>query len=631
MEVKDPFTIVLRGSGEHKKATIFRRNDGEAYSVPQSLQLVEDPVLPVKAFLGFVLLFSVFSHKYLGLIDIRSLEKDLIVDDEMSNLWCKVKAIHHYLSGEYFFIPLSNQLEKMGHLSGQRTVRAEEIPQGRYSTLEVDPDVVVTSKWMEDWESVLKKFPSVDIIFTGPTLRAVLHMESQWQDHFKVSIIDVKSSKMRMPKIFQLIQMPVRAKYIIHLEYSLDAAGSWVELKKFQDASEDENDESDDSCGGESPACSDIRKPARRSTKRKISDIDSTRHTRRSIARDSGNDSVETESLRDSGNDSVETESLRDSGNDSVETESLRDSGNDSELPITVLVLGMWSSPVHENTHSNPRFGQWWRDSARLKELSQSGYRRIHTVDHKHQANTNQGCITDTLHFVSLSAVDFIHFSVDCGNTGHFFSTLFAHHQEHFFQHYKEIYLDYNFSPGENYQETWKNFLNQTIPLIGATNLLCDGGVIMLPSWSVVSEAIENRDLKEWFETTEVDQEANSLFLASSSLREKDQRFDKFADPLNKRFFQLKLRKSNSRSDAIQVLDQTIKVHHRPAGVKEGFKKLMGQSSATPVTLLDEENAGPLIGYYRRLQECKQDHVFLKLSLERNGKMSLIEDRSINR
>jgi len=208
----------------------------------------------------------------------------------MHKIWCKVKAIQHYLQGEYFFIPLRRQLDDIGHLSGKRTLRPEEISKGVYSALEIDPDVTITSQFLAEWDSVFKCFPKVFLELSKSNLGALLEMQTLWKDYFGVYVVDIQSSDMRLLKIFPHIQVTTKAKSVLQLQSSVDAAETWVDLKKSQHLyeadSESEDDESED---GESDSevdeeipkkktvCSSAQKSAclpRTSTKRKIAEDD---------------------------------------------------------------------------------------------------------------------------------------------------------------------------------------------------------------------------------------------------------------------------------------------------------------------------------------------------------------------
>jgi hypothetical protein len=198
---------------------------------------------------------------------------------------------------------------------------------------------------------------------------------------------------------------------------------------------------------------------------------------------------------------------------------------------------------------------------------------------------------------------------------------LFGHHQTNFFGAYDHIFLDYNFAPGESYQEErWQNFLTETILLIAQTNLLTSNGNIWLPDWTQVTDLAKSPKIQDWFDVEEVGQDKNPLVRATSILLQDDQNFRSDTFTTCPKFWKFKMKKRSSRSNAISLLKSTIKSIDQVPSVLEGFEMLRGQSAAFPL-VLDPENdpPGPLLEYFRALRASINQTMQLNVIIDRAG------------
>jgi hypothetical protein len=251
-QLEQPVQLTLRGSHEGRGATTYKRESLEPFSPPESLKDVEKPRLQGRVILGISFVHSSLSDLIsLGLVDI-SLTAEEAAARGVSELYAKVKGIHHYMDN-FLLIPHPVQESELTSFSvgmSPSTSTSSTFEEFRlsepnlYSTLEIDPDFQIEE--IETWVDFAKKFEDIFLLLSARNLKFILETRDSWASNYNVEITGFKS--MKTIQIYSLIGHIIKGRRAIHLHKCRQvAASTWRDLERVTFA-EDE----DQSVGEES-------------------------------------------------------------------------------------------------------------------------------------------------------------------------------------------------------------------------------------------------------------------------------------------------------------------------------------------------------------------------------------------
>ena len=151
-----------------------------------------------------------------------------------------------------------------------------------------------------------------------------------------------------------------------------------------------------------------------------------------------------------------------------------------------LLAAGMIFHREMQNT--NPDYGQHHRDRTRLLQLQNMYRYEIDTIDDKHLAEHAEPGVA--------------HFNVNFYNQSDLLGHLVKRYKTNYYNKYDIIILDYNFMPGNSYQENLKTFLTHFIPTVIESGVLKSNGCVFLPTWNVFKDIFKQIELSPLYSTT---------------------------------------------------------------------------------------------------------------------------------